>query len=736
MRLIDTNTYQLREFQDDVPPYAILSHTWTDHEEVSFKEWSALFGLDKRWRSAVDSLQQELEGRSGYQKIINCCRQAKSDKLAWAWIDTCCIDKASSAELSEVINSMYNYYGASRIRYAYLADVSGRSDAEEPPAYTELDSSNQFADSRWFKRSFTLQEMLAPSQLVFFTSIWKPLGQLQHYPHFCLKDPLPAYLTVPSLASEVSMATRIPENVLQGDWSGEPPCVAQIMSWASSRDASRTEDMAYSLLGIFNINMPVLYGEGHRAFIRLQIEIMKSTDDQSIFAWDASHLKRFTHEAGFLAHSPALFANAASMIQITGLHSARHQAALFANAASIIQITGQHSARHQAAMTNRGLEVKLPVAYLQDSAGRSNPVAILSCRREHDYRGPLAIHIGRASQIPPDEFQGVDLIPSSPSNSRYQRDGSLELHGICTLNRAHSLPIFPTEGTNKMSRSMLVYAILCAPQPGITNNTFMQQSRRDDYELQVESDGEPLNLIACYPAELYHPNERIFVEVGEIAEVPLFLLLFACQPKGSARRRRFMVIVSGRGSVMGGHIVSMCVDAKGFSAYLGCVEPEAEMTADAEQHLKALATKWRKSLLSLPRMSNSEDMNDSKGISEDFKVLFQWENLRARLGDRRRLKMTNDLTVNCKVCRQKRMGDDIMVLSVWAVPSYEDWVQEPPEEPLPIEESFDESPREPRRPRSPQQAPQERAIARPFQKGQQIRYVVQKGEKTNGRHGE
>ncbi|KAG7286563.1 hypothetical protein NEMBOFW57_008874 [Staphylotrichum longicolle] len=93
MRLLNTTTLQLSQFHRDIPPYAILSHTWGD-EEVTFQEIDA----------------PEREKKRGWAKVVGCCRQALMDHLDWAWLDTCCIDKTSSAELSEAINSMYGWY--------------------------------------------------------------------------------------------------------------------------------------------------------------------------------------------------------------------------------------------------------------------------------------------------------------------------------------------------------------------------------------------------------------------------------------------------------------------------------------------------------------------------------------------------------------------------------------------------------------------------------------------------
>jgi hypothetical protein len=137
--------------------------------------------------------------------------------------------------------------------------------------------------SRWFTRGWTLQELLAPLSIIFFNKDWKELG------------------TKASLAKEISTITGIPRVVLLMN-SKEEFSVAQIMSWAAKRETTREEDMAYSLLGLFGVNMPMIYGEGKKAFRRLQLEIMKASEDHSIFAWVGAG-----HERGPLALSPAEF---------------------------------------------------------------------------------------------------------------------------------------------------------------------------------------------------------------------------------------------------------------------------------------------------------------------------------------------------------------------------------------------------------------------------------------------
>src|ERR1700733_11317378 len=203
---------------------------------------------------------------------------AAADGFHYIWIDTCCIDKASSAELSEAINSTYRWYHESGVCYAYLADV--------PPNAVD----DEFAKSRWFTRGWTLQELIAPSTVIFLGKEWQKMG------------------TKSSRQRIISEVTGIPTNILLGG-DLERTSIAQKLSWASKRETTRVEDIAYCLMGIFGINMPMLYGEGERAFIRLQEEIMKVSDDHSLFAWES-----FDNRGGLLATSSAAFSNSSEII--------------------------------------------------------------------------------------------------------------------------------------------------------------------------------------------------------------------------------------------------------------------------------------------------------------------------------------------------------------------------------------------------------------------------------------
>lgn len=263
MRLLNIQSRQLSEFLgDSIPAYAALSHTWVTNEEISLQEFEETQkNLDLY---TLKSHPHPSTLKSGYQKIIGCCEQALQDGLKWVWIDTCCIDKTSSAELSEAINSMFLWYRNCHICYTFLSDVSDVSNRN-----ILSDQNSEFRRSRWFTRGWTLQELLAPLDMKFFSKTWNILGNRN------------------DLCNIISQITRIPSKYLADNRMSSlfSASVAQRMSWASTRSTTRKEDSAYCLLGLFDVNMPLLYGEGHKAFRRLQEEIIKETNDNSIFAW-------------------------------------------------------------------------------------------------------------------------------------------------------------------------------------------------------------------------------------------------------------------------------------------------------------------------------------------------------------------------------------------------------------------------------------------------------------------
>ncbi|UPL01849.1 hypothetical protein LCI18_012783 [Fusarium solani-melongenae] len=253
MWLIDTTALSLRLFaRSEGVEYAILSHTWgRDDEEVTFQDMADI---------------AHRRTKAGWAKIKKTCQLARNMGLDYAWVDTCCIDKTSSAELSEAINSMFSWYRDSKICFVYLC-----TRIHNPQLHTSgnlLD--NELASYRWFQRGWTLQELIAPSHMSFFNEDWEILG------------------TKESLRDHLARITGIDTVVLKSVETLQNINIGKRFSWAAKRETKRVEDVAYCLLGIFGINMPLLYGEGSRAFIRLQEEIARSTNDLTLFAWQQS----------------------------------------------------------------------------------------------------------------------------------------------------------------------------------------------------------------------------------------------------------------------------------------------------------------------------------------------------------------------------------------------------------------------------------------------------------------
>jgi hypothetical protein len=233
--------------------------------------------------------------KKGWSKFMGCCKEVKRLGMRYVWIDTCCIDQKSSSEVYESINSMFDWYRIARLCIAYLSDVTegldaGDDDGEDTPVVRLRDSARtlrlmpstsqrsrhiisgvNFNHSQWFQRGWTLQELIAPDEVWFYQYDWQLLG---------LRS---------SLAYRISCITDINELILHknGLLRLHSFSVATKMSWAAGRHTTRPEDRAYSLMGLFGINMPTLYGEGgEAAFFQLQTKNFEVFSDHSILAWD------------------------------------------------------------------------------------------------------------------------------------------------------------------------------------------------------------------------------------------------------------------------------------------------------------------------------------------------------------------------------------------------------------------------------------------------------------------
>lgn len=387
----------------------------------------------------------------GYRKIRLTCQQALQDGLNYAWVDTCCIDKASSAELSKAINSMYRWYADSEVCYAYLEDIStisqdGRGDSEE-----------DFKRSRWHTRGWTLQELLAPRNVIFYSSNWTPLG------------------TKTELASILSVVSGIDEHVLiEPDWLASYT-IAQRMCWAAHRNTTQPEDQAYCLFDIMGVNMPLLYGEGEKAFARLQGEIIRSQIDHSIFLWKTGTRTSLARQ---FARSPADFSDCSRVIQTN----------------TTVRSTCQASPL--------GLHVSFPVV-----KWGSCWFAILDCRYADDFRGPLGLQI---------EF-----------DENLQNMGKEKgAHVLCPSSEDESFTVVPVEVTKE--------AVL---QDLVLLNSFNFRSHESSLDcnfnlwLQTEQSGtEGFELVEAWPPERWNAMTRVMHWPASAYSGELFACLVFCVP--------------------------------------------------------------------------------------------------------------------------------------------------------------------------------------------------------------
>jgi hypothetical protein len=260
LKRLPGNTFELTSFDDDhPPPYAILSHTWTKGQEVTYHELNAGAGRDK----------------TGFSKLHFCGERAAADSLQYFWVDTCCIDKSTSDELSTAINSMFKWYQRASKCYVYLSDVSV---PEHDAAAFPITWADAFRRSRWFTRGWTLQELIAPASVEFFSREGKLLGSKI------------------SLEREIHNITNIPLSALRGqnlDKFGDE----ERMSWVASRATTVKEDRVYCLLGIFGVFLPLIHGEGEaHARRRLREELQKRQE-----GWGTEQTRNSYHNVGKLA---------------------------------------------------------------------------------------------------------------------------------------------------------------------------------------------------------------------------------------------------------------------------------------------------------------------------------------------------------------------------------------------------------------------------------------------------
>jgi hypothetical protein len=345
---------------------AILSHTW-GNEEVLFSDIKDV-SYDKSSTASA---------KLGYSKLINACQKAKEFSLDYCWIDTCCIDKDSSAELSEAINSMFAWYSDATVCFAYLEDVQCAS--------VDVDLPN----SRWFKRGWTLQELIAPKSVEFHDKDWVNIGS-----KYTRSEQVTPFM------EELKSITGIDEVVLWKPAYMRSKSVAARMSWAQNRETTRKEDLAYCLMGIFGVNMPLLYGEGDRAFLRLQEEIIKISDDHSIFAWDRD--PSGSSAVSCLARHPSWFERGAY----------------------VVPFGRKQSQSTSYAITNQGVQITLPLF--------QNPVSkvvygLIDCHWANTLTGCIGIPLQgtmkslffeRSSRHQPEEIVSRDMKAAKANEKR------------------------------------------------------------------------------------------------------------------------------------------------------------------------------------------------------------------------------------------------------------------------------------------------------------------------------
>jgi hypothetical protein len=381
MRLLNARSFKIEEFHGDaVPDYAILSHTW-GREEISFADYHNPKYTSLSWNTRL---------KAGWRKIKHACEEASRRKFDYVWIDTCCIDKTSSAELSEAINSMAGWYRRAGVCIVYLVDYA--QDEESGVVF------DRFKRCRWFTRGWALQELIFPKFVEFYDSEWQHIGNKL------------------DLMSQIREITKIDQRVLVDAAVLPSICVARKMSWAANRQTTRTEDTAYCLMGIFDVNMPLLYGEGRKAFQRLQEEILKKSNDFSILLWHPSLssndreeiITEYDHNryTSILADSPACFSAGSSLVVY------------------------EDAENFELTMSNAGLRIVAPVVDIGSKKRNSSTMfVVLPCHYEYDYRGPVGIEVHAS----PKNDTSTKNSPNGPivvtrTRDRNHRDPSEVIH--------------------------------------------------------------------------------------------------------------------------------------------------------------------------------------------------------------------------------------------------------------------------------------------------------------------
>ncbi|CAJ2504393.1 Uu.00g117870.m01.CDS01 [Anthostomella pinea] len=418
MRLLHAKTLTLHEFSggDEIPQYAVLSHTWgAPSDEVTRKDLSSWTSWCKR--------------KAGWAKVKGCCRQALTDEIEYVWIDTCCIDRSDPADVAAAVESMWKYYTDARVCYVHLADVQhGTGTSPESP-------NSDFRRSRWFTRGWTLPELLAPLYVRFYDAAWKYIGAKAE------------------LSQTVEDVTGISARILRDPGEVGRQSVACRMAWVARRETARREDLAYCLLGLFSVSMPIEYGEGRaKAFVRLQHQILASTRDPSIFAWGLQlplSDGRRERKVGILAETPSAFEHCAQVAPLdrgddepafettgTGLRvllpvliDGRTGTALLNtecvvdDCCVVLPLTRSSTARNEFGRAPYSKPVLVPKTKLQDFAVR--PINMQLPSRPHAVSRDMQVSIHRSEDpsfelvevYPPNALQDIQTPPPEAAES-------------------------------------------------------------------------------------------------------------------------------------------------------------------------------------------------------------------------------------------------------------------------------------------------------------------------------
>ncbi|KAJ4355620.1 uncharacterized protein N0V89_003640 [Didymosphaeria variabile] len=267
-----------------------VTFTEFNDSKDKLKQAAAIEDREKR----KDEIEKLGLRTAAFDKLLQAIKLASDEGATHIWIDSCCINRDNSSELTEALNSMYRYYEEATKCLVYLHDFEGPSKPHDKKVSVE---SYDFSKSEWFTRGWTLQELIAPKEVIFYNHNWHSFGRRSEK----------------AVAKAICKITKIPEEVLNGKAQPYEYSVAQRTSWAANRNTTRGEDKCYSLFGLFDVNLTLIYGEGaQKAFLRLQEAIMSSTNDMSLFAWESTDTEE--EYRGALARSPQEFRHAGELV--------------------------------------------------------------------------------------------------------------------------------------------------------------------------------------------------------------------------------------------------------------------------------------------------------------------------------------------------------------------------------------------------------------------------------------